>query len=92
MALSALGITAVTVVESSCRLLYADPSLSGHFFDVNVGTYTDAALAGEDRDRLLASDSITTLATIEIVFGNVNGVGVEGVVVNPHLARVPRPC
>jgi len=80
---AALGITAVTVVQSSRRELYADPSLSGHFSDVNIGIYTDAALVRQDRRRLLASDLIKTLSTIEVMFVDVDGVGVETIVVNP---------
>jgi hypothetical protein len=80
--IAVLGIGAVAVVLSSRSNLYDDPSLSGHFEDVAISTYSDPAPAREDRARLLASDSITALATLEVVIADIGGVGVEAIVVN----------
>ena len=89
---AAVGISVVTVVQSSRHRISVDPSLAGHFFDVNIGVYTDAELAGEDQDRLLASESITALGTIEDIFADVDGIGVEGIVVTAHRGSLAPPA
>ena len=84
VAVAVLGITAVGIVTASRSYLYDHPRLSGIVYDVDVSTYTDAALVARDRERLLASSAVTSLATIDVVAPRVDGIGIEAIVVAPQ--------
>jgi hypothetical protein len=86
-----VGIVATAVVTSSRSFLYEHPSLAGVVHDVEISAYNDPSLARGDRARLLASPSITTLATIEVVVPTVDDVGLEAIVVNDHRGSIEQP-
>jgi hypothetical protein len=86
---SVVGIAALAVVTSSRSYLYEHPSLSGIVHDVDLATYEDPAPVRRDRERLRASDSITAVATIEVVVPTVDDVGLEAIVVDADGAIAP---
>ena len=52
---------------------------------------TTRRLVRSDRARLLASSSITALATIDVVVPTVDDVGLEAIVVNDHRGSIEQP-
>ncbi|MBW3546995.1 MAG: hypothetical protein KY452_02515 [Actinobacteria bacterium] len=84
VAIACIGIVAIDVVGESREGLRADLSRTGKFFDVYLFGYTDPAAAAADREALLASPSVTGLATIESFRARVDGLGIAGISVITH--------